>query len=146
MPSLHLSAAKVWSGFQLPPLLYVAAESDLVKLQALARRTMWPEVSHLYRDVRDLPEQTWDFKQECNTKVSSVDLLLMGFPCKDLSCLKQCPKAFNAESQSVSFNAFHALDKILPEWNPACVLLENVKGAECCPARCNPMCRIASGV
>ena len=127
-----MSLVQAWDKLHLPPVQYIAAESDPFKRDILLKRSLWPEIMHLYSNVHELPGLAWDFKQKQFTQVDSVDILLMGFPCKDLSVLKENPHPFCPDSESVSFDAFSSLDKILPDWQPELVILENVKGPMCC--------------
>lgn len=70
----------------------------------------WPSVTH-YEDIRDLSEPP------------SVDLLVGGFPCQDLSVAGK-RRGFDGERSILAFEFLRIAESLRPRW----LLLENVPG------------------
>ena len=119
------------SGNSLAFLMSTTLLLNLMQWSALCSfpRSAWPEPECVFGDVRQLPAAAWCYKQGKLIKLSSIDLLIMGFPCIDLSVLKEKKIPFQVGCGSVSADVFHTLPSIVKAWQPQHILLENVAGA-----------------
>ena len=101
-----------------------SAEIDVVK-QGYIERNFRPKV--LFRDVREfIPE---DAKRAttaygANVPIPTVDMLVAGFVCKDLSSLNSRKKTL--EDRGESGDTFAAIYSYAKNFRPGIVLLENV--------------------
>lgn len=102
-------------------------ELDPAKRKALlATHT---DVRFVFSDARDVAQgRALDFRSNTfvDTYQLEVDLLVAGYPCKDLSGLKNKPPAFS-DPASKTGSAQQAILKYVGVANPKAILFENVK-------------------
>ena len=113
-----------------PPVVhYIAAESDPAKRSLLQQRPpQRPLLAHLFGDIRGLTGPCWDHLEQRYVTIDSMDLMVAGFPCVDVSPLKFNQVPFRADAVGATANVFHALLPLVDAWQPSVILLENVLG------------------
>ena len=122
-----------WLGIQAEGLRvhYTCAEIDVAKRRGLVARAnmdymVKPE--HVVGDLRQLPGPTHDYISNADVTIRDVDIVIAGFACQDISFMKKERLPFNAESQGVSAQTFWGSMRLIKEWQPRLVLLENTCG------------------
>jgi site-specific DNA-cytosine methylase len=101
-----------------------SAEIDVIK-QSYIERNFRPKI--LFRDVREfIPEdaQSATTAYGANVPIPTVDMLVAGFVCKDLSQLNSHKKGLKDEGESG--DTFAAIYSYARNFRPGIVLLENV--------------------
>ncbi|KAF2649386.1 hypothetical protein K491DRAFT_771566 [Lophiostoma macrostomum CBS 122681] len=103
-----------------------SAEIDVVK-QSYIERNFRPKI--LFRDVREfIPNDAESATTAYGAKVliPTVDMLIAGFVCKDLSHLNNHQKSLDEEGESG--DTFAAIYSYAKNFRPGVILLENVTG------------------
>ena len=112
----------------MPELVYSACELDVCKRKVLLAQTLQPEIAHLYGDIASLEaDRAFCFKTQRYEAVVPPDIVICGFPCQDLSCLRHKAPAFERGAGSRSGDVFFTLADLVGKWQPLLILLENVE-------------------